>query len=123
MHDDQRLLCCVRVSHERDDDVVCAPVAGCDDGRVGVVVIAGHIVAIGGGTFWEDGFEDLCLDVLILLLVCCERPCVCFIVIVSGDVEGYCYCFYCAMACYDCVAVDFLLFLCIVDDLVVFVVE
>jgi dipeptidase E len=82
---------------------------------------AGHVVAIGGGAFWDDGSEDARLDAFILSLARRERPRVCFLATAGGDAEGYRYRFYRAMARHDCVASDLSLFPRIVDDLPAFV--
>jgi dipeptidase E len=86
-------------------------------------VTAGHVVAIGGGTFWDDGSQDPRLDAFILSLARRERPRVCFVATASGDAEGYRYRFYRAMARHDCIPADLALFPRIVDDLAAFVAE
>ena len=83
--------------------------------------MSGHVVAIGGGKFWDDGSEDPRLDAFILALAGRGRPRVCFLATASGDAEGYRYRFYRAMARHDCVATDLPLFARTVDDLPAFV--
>jgi peptidase E len=85
--------------------------------------VSGHVVAIGGGTFWDDGSEDPRLDAFILSLARRERPHVCFLATASRDAEGYRYRFHRAMARHDCVATDLPLFPRLVDDLAAFVAE
>ena len=85
--------------------------------------MGGHVVAIGGGKFWDDGSEDPRLDAFILALAQRERPRVCFIATASGDAEGYRYRFMRAMARHDCVATDLPLFARTVGDLPGFVAE
>ena len=83
----------------------------------------GHVVAIGGGKFWDDGSEDPRLDAFILSLARRERPRVCFIGTATGDDVGYRYRFLRAMARHDCVATDLPLFARTVGDLPGFVAE
>ena len=85
--------------------------------------MGGHVVAIGGGKFWDDGSEDPRLDAFILALAQRERPRVCFIATASGDAEGYRYRYMRAMARHDCVATDLPLFARMVGDLPGFVAE
>jgi dipeptidase E len=79
--------------------------------------VSGHIVAIGGGDFWNEESPDPRLDAFILALSGRARPRVCFLGTASGDAEGYAYRFYRAMRAHDCVASDLTLFPRTVDDL------
>jgi peptidase E len=83
--------------------------------------VSGHVVAIGGGTFWDDGAQDPRLDAFILSLAGRARPRVCFVATASGDAEGYRLRFYRAMADHDCVPADLPLFPRLHGDLEAFV--
>jgi dipeptidase E len=85
--------------------------------------VSGHVVAIGGGSFWDDGSEDPRLDAFILGLARRERPRVCFLATATGDDVGYRYRFMRAMAQHDCVATDLPLFPRVIADLPAFVAE
>jgi peptidase E len=71
--------------------------------------MSGHIVAIGGGAFWEPP-GDPRLDAFILGLTGRERPRVCFIPTASGDAAEVVAAFYRAMSRHDCVPTDLTLF-------------
>jgi peptidase E len=85
--------------------------------------MGGHVVAIGGGSSWDDGSEDPRLDAFILSLARRERPRVCFLGTATGDDVAYRYRFLRAMAHHDCVATDLPLFPRVAGDLPAFVAE
>jgi dipeptidase E len=82
----------------------------------------GHIVAIGGGTFWDPPL-DLRLDAFILSLTGRDRPRVCFIPTASGDPEWSLAAFYRAMARHDCRPTDLTLFPRTVEDIPALIAE
>jgi peptidase E len=69
----------------------------------------GHIVAIGGGAFWEPPVDPR-LDAFILSLAGKARPRVCLLATASGDSDSTLSAFYRAMACHDCRPADLTLF-------------
>ncbi|MDQ4070538.1 MAG: peptidase E, partial [Actinomycetota bacterium] len=69
----------------------------------------GHIVAMGGGGFSEEGGRSL-LDDFLLELAGTARPRVCFVGTASGDADGYGLKFFEAFSRRDCVASRLLLF-------------
>jgi peptidase E len=71
--------------------------------------VTGHIVAIGGGDFWEPPVDPR-LDAFILGLTGKPRPRVCFIPTAGGDSDGSLTAFYRAMAAHDCRPTDLTLF-------------
>lgn len=85
--------------------------------------MSGHVIAIGGASFWDDESEDTRLDAFILALTGRERPRVCFLGTATGDDVAYRYRFHRAMARHDCVATDLPLFPRPVDDVPAFVAE
>jgi peptidase E len=78
--------------------------------------VTGHIVAIGGGAFWEPP-GDPRLDAFILGLTGRARPRVCFIPTASGDAPDTLASFYRAMARHDCRPTDLTLFPRTVEDI------
>jgi dipeptidase E len=84
--------------------------------------VSGHIVAIGGGSFYEPP-EDPRLNAFILGLAGVERPRVCFIATASGDSEHSLTAFYRMMAHHDCRPTDLVLFDRTVEDIAAFVAE
>jgi dipeptidase E len=84
--------------------------------------VTGHIVAIGGGDFWEPP-GDPRLDAFILGLTGVTRPRVCFIPTASGDSEWSVAAFYRAMARHDCRPTDLTLFPRTVEDLEALIAE
>ncbi len=85
--------------------------------------MSGHVVAIGGGTFWDDEAQDPRLDAFILSLARRARPRVCYLGTAGGDAEAWRYRFFRAMAAHDCAPSDLSLFPRIVDDLPAYVAE
>jgi peptidase E len=75
-----------------------------------------HIVAIGGGDFWEPPVDPR-LDAFILGLTGVARPRVCFLGTASGDAQYGLTSFYRAMARHDCRPTDLSLFPRTVADL------
>ena len=63
--------------------------------------MTGHIVAIGGGDFWEPPVDPR-LDAFILGLTGVARPRVCFLGTASGDSLTFRHAFSRAMSEYDC---------------------
>ena len=84
--------------------------------------MTGHIVAIGGGTFWEPPVDPR-LDAFILGLTGRDRPRVCFIPTASGDDAGVLAAFYRAMARHDCRPTDLTLFPRTVEDIPALIAE
>jgi peptidase E len=84
--------------------------------------VSGHIVAIGGGSFFEPP-EDPRLNAFILALAGVERPRVCFIPTASGDSQYSLTAFYRGMAHHDCRPADLVLFDRTVEDIPAFVAE
>jgi dipeptidase E len=84
--------------------------------------LSGHIVAIGGGDFWEPPVDPR-LDAFILSLAGRERPRVCFIPTASGDSQFALTHFYRAMGPHDCRPADLVLFNRTIEDLPAFVAK
>jgi peptidase E len=84
--------------------------------------VSGHIVAIGGGDFWEPPVDPR-LDDFILALTGKDRPRVCFIPTASGDSQFALTHFYRAMGPHDCRPADLVLFNRTVEDLPAFVAK
>jgi peptidase E len=84
--------------------------------------VTGHIVAIGGGAFWEPPVDPR-LDAFILGLTGKPRPRVCFIPTASGDDAGVLASFYRAMARHDCRPTDLTLFPRTVEDIPALIAE
>jgi dipeptidase E len=84
--------------------------------------VTGHVVAIGGGAFWDPP-GDPRLDAFILALAARERPRVCFVPTAGGDADPYVARFYRAMRAYDCRPADLVLFNRTIGDLAAFVAE
>jgi dipeptidase E len=84
--------------------------------------VTGHIVAIGGGAFWEPPLDPR-LDAFILGLTGRDRPRVCFIPTASGDAPDTLASFYRAMARHDCRPTDLTLFPRTVADLPALIAE
>jgi dipeptidase E len=84
--------------------------------------VSGHIVAIGGGSFYEPP-EDPRLNAFILALTGRSQPRVCFIPTASGDSEYSLTAFYRMMAHHDCRPTDLVLFDRTVGDIPALVAE
>jgi dipeptidase E len=84
--------------------------------------VTGHIVAIGGGAFWEPPLDPR-LDAFILGLTGVTRPRVCFVPTASCDPDFALSAFYRAMARHDCRPTDLTLFPRTVEDIPALIAE